>query len=240
MIEGKKILLVEDDIALATWIVESLIENQLCVEHVARGDLVLSALSSFQPDLVILDVMLPGINGIEVCHQIRQTSAVPILFLTARADEFDEVLGLEAGADDYVIKPVRPRALLARLSALLKRVQPPAIDTTNLVYGALELDQCAKRVIYCGNEISLSTNLFDFLWFLARHAGEVVDRDRVFQNLKGREYDGMDRRFDVMLSTLRKLFNDDSQQPKKLKTVWGKGYLFVADAWQVESFPDEV
>lgn len=231
MIDGKKILLVEDDIALATWIVESLTENNLRVEHVSRGDLALAALQSFQPDLVILDVMLPGMNGIEVCHQLRQTSAVPILFLTARADEFDEVVGLEAGADDYVIKPVRPRALLARISALLKRVQPAVVETTSLEYGALALDQSAKRAIYRGNEVPLSTNLFDFLWFLARHAGEVVDRELVFQSLKGREYDGMDRRFDVMLSTLRKLFNDDSQQPKKLKTVWGKGYLFVADAW---------
>jgi DNA-binding response OmpR family regulator len=225
------ILLVEDDLTLGTWVSEYLTEQGFNVEHVERGDLVIKALKTFSADLVLLDVMLPGLNGIEVCRLIREQSQMPIIMLTARADEFDEVIGLEAGANDYVIKPVRPRALLARISSALKNNTQPLQQVTEIKHGDLEINETAKRVIYKGEEIDLSTSLFSFLVFLATHAGEVVDRDSVFIALKGREYDGQDRRFDVMLSTLRKVFNDDPQKPKKFKTVWGKGYLFVADAW---------
>ncbi len=225
------ILLVEDDMTLADWVCEYLRDQDYVVTHVERGDKVMTAFETCSPDLVLLDVMLPGINGIEVCHLIREKSALPIIMLTARADEFDEVIGLEAGANDYVIKPVRPRALLARINnALSQRIAQPQ-ETKQLIFGDLCLDQESNRVVYQDKEIELSTNLFAFMWFLASQAGEVVDRDSVFKALKGREYDGLDRRFDVMLSTLRKLFNDDPQNPKKFKTVWGKGYLFVADAW---------
>ena len=154
--------------------------------------------------------------------------------LTARADEFDEVIGLEAGANDYVIKPVRPRALLARISGALKQTTPVVPTSSDIQHGGLLINIEANRVTYQDVEIELSTSLFAFLCFLANHAGEVVDRDTVFKALKNREYDGQDRRFDVMLSTLRKIFNDDPQKPKKFKTVWGKGYLFVADAWDDE------
>lgn len=233
MSDAIKILLVEDDLTLADWVKEYLEEQSFLVEHVARGDKVIECLSNFTPDLVLLDVMLPGINGIEVCRLIRQQSSLPIIMLTARADEFDEVIGLEAGANDYVIKPVRPRALLARINAMLKHTPAPtnAKNQNEITLGNLHINVEASRVMFNNQEIELSTSLFSFLWFLATHAGEVVDRDSVFKALKGREYDGQDRRFDVMLSTLRKIFNDDPQSPKKFKTVWGKGYLFVADAW---------
>lgn len=227
-----KILLVEDDLTLADWVIEYLQEQNFTVEHVARGDLVSDKLASFEPDLVLLDVMLPGLNGIEVCRLIREKSNLPIIMLTARADEFDEVIGLEAGANDYVIKPVRPRALLARINSALKNQVAPAQNANEISFGQLHINGEANRVTYHGKEVELSTSLFAFLCFLASHAGEVVDRDSVFLALKGREYDGQDRRFDVMLSTLRKIFNDDPQSPKKFKTVWGKGYLFVADAWE--------
>ncbi|WDD98500.1 response regulator transcription factor [Thalassomonas actiniarum] len=232
MTENIKILLVEDDVSLASWISEYLLEQEFQVKHVERGDQVMAALTDFPADLVLLDVMLPGLNGIEVCRLIREKSAIPIIMLTARADEFDEVIGLEAGANDYVIKPVRPRALLARIKSALRTRVVETEPSNKLVHGDLVIYQDAKRVIYQGEEIELSTNLFAFLWFLASHAGEVIDRDTVFKALKGREYDGLDRRFDVMLSSLRKVFHDDPQKPKKFKTIWGKGYLFVADAWQ--------
>ncbi len=225
------ILLVEDDITLANWVSEYLTEQGFNVKHIDRGDRVMNALNMFTADIVLLDVMLPGLNGIEVCRLIRESSQIPIIMLTARADEFDEVIGLEAGANDYVIKPVRPRALLARISSALKNNTLATSQVTEIKYGDLEINETAKRVIYKGEEIELSTSLFAFLLYLAMHAGKVVSRDSVFIALKGREYDGQDRRFDVMLSTLRKIFNDDPQKPKKFKTVWGKGYLFVADAW---------
>jgi len=231
MAEQQHILLVEDDLTLADWIIEYLQEQHFIVEHVARGDLVLTKLASFPADLVLLDVMLPGINGIEVCRLIREKSQLPIIMLTARADEYDEVIGLEAGANDYIIKPVRPRVLLARMNSILKHNSQPESTQNEIILGDLHINKDASRVTFQEEEIELSTSLFSFLWFLASHAGEVVDRDSVFKALKNREYDGQDRRFDVMLSTLRKIFNDDPQSPKKFKTVWGKGYLFVADAW---------
>ncbi|MFT5757873.1 MAG: two-component system OmpR family response regulator [Alteromonadaceae bacterium] len=226
-----KVLLVEDDITLADWVAEYLTEQGFNVKHVDRGDMVITALQAFQPEIVLLDVMLPGLNGIEVCRLIRQDSLIPIIMLTARADEFDEVIGLEAGANDYVIKPVRPRALLARITSALKTSQPNQKTQKEIIHGQLTINEEAKRVTYQGVEIELSTSLFSFLLFLAINAGTVVDRDTVFKALKSREYDGQDRRFDVMLSTLRKIFKDDPQKPQKFKTVWGKGYLFVADAW---------
>lgn len=231
MTSAHKILLVEDDLTLADWVIEYLQEQNFIVEHVARGDLVSEKMAVFSPDLVLLDVMLPGLNGIEVCRLLRQDSHIPIIMLTARSDEFDEVIGLEAGANDYVIKPVRPRALLARINSALKNKTTPPQNSHEITLGQLSINSEASRVTFRGEEIELSTSLFAFLWFLANHAGEVVDRDTVFKALKNREYDGQDRRFDVMLSTLRKIFNDDPQSPKKFKTVWGKGYLFVADAW---------
>jgi DNA-binding response OmpR family regulator len=238
MTESKRILLVEDDMTLADWVKEYLTDQHFTVYHCARGDEVLAAVTEFQPDLILLDVMLPGLNGIEVCRQVRQNQQTPIIMLTARADEFDEVIGLEAGANDYVIKPVRPRALLARITGALKQTITPEIVSSDIQHGELLINIEANRVTYQGIEVELSTSLFAFLCFLANHAGEVVDRDSVFKALKGREYDGQDRRFDVMLSTLRKIFNDDPQKPQKFKTVWGKGYLFVADAWSINSASD--
>lgn len=235
MNEAKRILLVEDDITLGDWVVEYLTEQGFTVQHCTRGDEVMAYVKRFDPELVLLDVMLPGLNGIEVCRQIRQKLQTPIIMLTARADEFDEVIGLEAGANDYVIKPVRPRALLARITGALKQTTVVNETVSDIVHGELHINIGANRVTYQGKEIELSTSLFAFLCFLASHAGEVIDRDTVFKALKNREYDGQDRRFDVMLSTLRKIFNDDPQKPRKFKTVWGKGYLFVADAWTLDA-----
>ncbi|WP_286233504.1 response regulator [Thalassotalea sediminis] len=231
MLNSQKILLVEDDLSLADWVKEYLEEQGFHVKHVARGDEVADEFIRYAPDVVLLDIMLPALSGIEVCRLLRQQSNVPIIMLTARADEFDEVIGFEAGANDYVIKPVRPRALLARIHSALKHQPTEVKDVSAIKLGKLHINGEANRVTYKGEEVELSTSLFAFLWYLASHAGEVVDRDSVFKTLKGREYDGQDRRFDVMLSTLRKIFNDDPQSPKKFKTVWGKGYLFVADAW---------
>ena len=232
--ENKRILLVEDDLPLADWIIEYLTNQDFTLKHVSRGDLVYQALSEFNADLILLDVMLPKLNGIEVCRLVRETHNIPIIMLTARADEYDEVIGLEAGANDYVTKPVRPRALLARINLLLKSNQTIESQPLELKFGDLLINKTAKRVIYENKEVELSTNLYNFLLFLAENAGTVVDREQVFNTLKGREYDGQDRRFDVMLSNLRKRFNDDPQKPQKFKTIWGKGYLFVADAWSGE------
>lgn len=229
-----KILLVEDDVSLAQWVQEYLQQHGYQLFHILRGDEAIDAFEKHQPDIVLLDVMLPGMDGIQVCRELRALTHVPIIMLTARSDELDEVIGLEVGANDYVAKPVRPRAMLARIKGFLRnhQVGQKAESEVNcLTFGKLDLDAKAKRVTFKGKEISLSSSEFDFLWFLACHAGESVNREEVFQALKGREYDGQDRRFDLMISGLRKKFDDDPQSPQKIKTVWGKGYLFVADSW---------
>lgn len=227
------ILLVEDDESLAQWVSEYLTEQGFNVTHIARGDEVEAVVKQQDFALVLLDLMLPGMDGVEVCRRLRAFSQVPIIMLTAKSDEFDEVIGLEVGANDYVIKPVRPRALLARIKTLLRSTTPaePVANEQQLNFGVFAIDNSSKSVSYRGQELELSTNLFELLWLLASNAGTVISRDTVFQTLKGREYDGLDRRFDVMISTLRKKLDDNPQKPKKIKTVWSQGYLFVADAW---------
>lgn len=232
MSDYARILHVEDDLSLAQWVSEYLQGHGFCVDHLARGDGVIEQVKKQHYDLILLDVMLPGMDGIEVCRALRTFCKIPIIMMTARADEFDEVIGLEVGANDYVIKPVRPRALLARIKSTIRHSEPPATHIQDaLTFGKLSINGQAKRVIYQGKDIELSTSLFSLLWLLASNAGVVLDRDAVFKQLRGREYDGVDRRFDVMVSTLRKLFDDNPQHPRRIKTIWGKGYLFVADTW---------
>lgn len=227
-----RILHVEDDLSLAQWVMEYLQTHGFTVDHVARGDLVVEKVKKHSYDLILLDVMLPGMDGIEVCRAVRRFSTTPIIMMTAKADEFDEVIGLEVGANDYVIKPVRPRALLARIKSVIRHSDTPTTkQKVELTFGQLVINGDFKRVTYQGNNVELSTSLFSLLWLLASNAGTVLERDVVFKELRGREYDGLDRRFDVMISTLRKIFDDNPQQPKRIKTIWGKGYLFVADTW---------
>ncbi len=226
------LLLVEDDVSLAGWIQEFLEQKGYKTIHVSRGDAVMDSLKNNPVDLVLLDVMLPGMNGMDVCKAIRRDYTMPILMLTAQGEEMDEILGLEAGANDYIIKPVRPRVLLARVQAALRNSQSenPQSDQ-QLQFGQLVIYRDSYRVTLADDTVPLSTAEFDLLWYLAGRAGQICSRDDVFIALKGRPHDGMDRRFDVMVSTLRKKLNDDSANPSRIKTVWGKGYLFVADAW---------
>jgi len=229
------ILLVEDDLSLANWIADYLQQKGYQVIHHQRGDTVLTAMPKLQVDLVLLDLMLPGINGLELCRLLRQHYQLPILMLTAQGEEMDEVLGLQLGATDYLIKPVRPRVLLARIEAALRHRLPATTAAeqpiSSLLFGTLEICAKAQRVRLRGEEVAVTSAEFSLLWFLATHAGQICSRDQVFLALKGREHDGLDRRFDVMISVLRKKLGDDANNPKRIKTVWGKGYLFVADGW---------
>ena len=227
-----EILLVEDDIALAQWVKDFLEIEGFSVTHLSDGLNVAATISIGEYDLLLLDLMLPGINGIDICKQVRELSQIPIIMVTARADEIDEVIGLEVGANDYITKPVKPRVLLARIKSALRiaSMLKPS-DSNALVFGGLEIHKASKRVILNGKDVTLTTGVFDFLCLLAENAGEVVSREKVFQELKSREYDGLDRRFDVMVSSLRKLLDDNIEDKERIKTVWGKGYLFVPDAW---------
>ena len=236
-----RILLVEDDERLAELTAEYLTKNDLQVAIEPRGDTAEARIVAEQPDLVILDVMLPGKDGFEVCRAIREKYKGVILMLTARDEDLDQILGLELGADDYIAKPVQPRLLLARIKALLRRspvAANPADDgsdpdqVTRLAFGSFSISQ-ATRSTYLGSDaIDLTTAEFDLLWLLARHAGSILSRDDLLQQLRGIGFDGLDRSIDARISRLRRKLGDDPENPTRIKTVRGKGYLFSKHDWQ--------
>lgn len=231
-----RVLLVEDDIQLAGLVQEYLqrYEFEVHLEH--RGDRATERVSSLKPDILVLDLNLPGKDGLEICREIRSDFSGPIAMFTARDEDVDEVVGLELGADDYLTKPVEPRVLLARLRSLLRRYR--AIGSTasdaqgdQLVFGKLQIDARGRTLSLNGETIELSTGEFDLLWLLASTAGQVVDRDSALKTLRGFAYDGLDRSVDIGISRLRRKLNDNAHRPFRIKTVRGRGYLFVPDAW---------
>ena len=229
------LLLVEDDGALAELIASYLQRNDFTVRVIARGDQVMEAVHRERPDLVVLDLMLPGLDGLQVCRQLRQTSqSLPILMLTARDDSHDQVLGLEMGADDYVTKPCEPRVLLARIRTLLRRstINEPRLDSDLIQVGGLGIDLAERTVTWRGEAVELSSGEYNLLVVLARNAGTVLSRDRILQQLRGIEFNGTDRSVDVAISKLRRKFDDHAGEARKIKTVWGKGYLFSRVEWE--------
>jgi len=226
------ILLVEDDLRLSELVSRYLENNGYRLATVARGDVVVERVRREVPDLVILDLGLPGKDGFSICQQLRPNYANPILILTARDNDFDQVLGLEFGADDYVIKPVEPRVLLARIKALLRRSRAPSrLEQKSLRFGGLLIDTIGRAVSLNGEIVALSSAEFDLLAHLAAHAGEIQSRATLFQHLYGREYDGIDRMLDVRISHLRKKLGEDADVSERIKTIWGQGYLFVPSGW---------
>ena len=226
------LVLVEDDAKLSLWIKEFLEQQEIQVSIADRGDTAVDIIRDLNPDLVLLDIMLPGKDGYQVCREVREFYQQPILILTANDEELDEILGLEMGADDFVAKPVRPRVLLARIKALLRRAGPAEEKPQDqLKFGSLLIDASAKSVKLDNDSVTISSTEFELLWVLANHAGEVMSRNELVQQLRGFDYDGFDRTIDVRISRLRKKLRDNTQEPEKIKTVWGKGYLFVPGAW---------
>jgi two-component system OmpR family response regulator len=231
-----RILLVEDDERLAGLTAEYLSRNDFTVAIEGRGDTAEHRIISEQPDLVILDIMLPGKDGFEVCRAVRPSYRGVILMLTARDEDFDQILGLEMGADDYIAKPVQPRVLLARIKALLRRMPGGNGDTASgsaeeKVFGQFRISQATRTATLAGQPIDLTTAEFDLLWLLASHAGNVLSRDDLLQELRGIGFDGLDRSIDARISRLRKKLNDDPDNPTRIKTVRGKGYLFSKHDW---------
>lgn len=226
-----RILLVEDDLRLSELVRTYLQGNGFQVTTEDRGDRVVSRVQREQPDLIVLDLGLPGQSGFTVCKELRAVNRIPILILTARNSDIDHVLSLELGADDFVIKPVEPRVLVARIHALLRRSKaPPVVEHRKLHFGSLSIDTAARAVTVNGQDVSLSSNEFDLLVYLATHPEEMQSREKLYQQLYKRDYDGVDRTLDVRISHLRKKLGDTGD-PEKIKTVWGHGYLFVPGAW---------
>jgi len=230
------IFLVEDDESLAALVKEYFELQGFSVSVEGRGDLATQRILDAKPDAVILDLMLPGMNGLDVCRQLRGHSNVPVLMLTARTDEIDQIVGLEVGADDYICKPVQPRLLLARVNAILRRVQqeePAAKGNVHEVFqfGALDINRSKREVQLDGELVELTTSEMELLCQFALNADQVLTRDQLLNNLRGFGYDGLDRTIDMLVSRLRKKLQDNAAKPFRIKTVWKKGYLFVSDAW---------
>lgn len=229
--EKERIVIVEDDAKLAALIGEFLQSQGLTIELVDDGSKAVERILADPPALVVLDLMLPGDDGLSVCRKLRERGFVrPILMLTARSDDQDHIKGLELGADDFVNKPVRPQVLLARIRALLRRVETetPERAPNRLSFGALVIDHTRREAWLKEQLIDLTGAEFDLLWLLASNAGRILSREETFAALRGIEYDGQDRSIDVRISRIRPKIGDDPEMPRLIKTVRSKGYLFVA------------
>ena len=229
------IFLVEDDESLASLVKEYFELQGFTVTIEGRGDLATQRILDSEPDAVILDLMLPGMNGLDVCRQLRSHSNVPVLMLTARTDEIDQIVGLEVGADDYICKPAQPRLLLARVNAILRRTQNETSANNSspelFKFGELTVNKSKREVHLAGEMVELTTSEMELLCQFSVNADKILTRDELLNNLRGFGYDGLDRTIDMLVSRLRKKLGDNAAKPFRIKTVWKKGYLFVSDAW---------
>jgi DNA-binding response OmpR family regulator len=221
-----RILLIEDDIRLAEMVSEYLGEAGFRVAVAAAGRAGLERLTREPYDALVLDLMLPDMDGLEVCRQLRAKSDIPVLMLTARGEAMDRVVGLEIGADDYLAKPFEPRELLARLRAILRRRQPGG-PTNVLRFGRLEIDCDARVVRVDGAERSLTGHQFTLLVALAEKAGRVLSRNALMDLITGEALEAFDRSIDVHISRIRAVIEDAPKRPRRILTVRGAGYVFA-------------
>jgi two-component system, OmpR family, response regulator len=226
---GLRVLCIDDDVRLFELLAAYLGPNGVSLTHAPDGAKGLAALGADVFDAVLLDVMMPGMDGLTVCRRIRETSGVPILMLTARGDEADRVVELELGADDYIPKPFSPRELLARLRAVLRRVQPTA-EAKQIVVGRLSIDVEARQVRVGAAAAELTGLEFDILLALARRPGRVVPRETLLGEAGRQDVTVSDRTVDVHVSHLRRKLGDDSKTPRLIKTVRGVGYVLSPEA----------
>ena len=224
--------MIEDDARLAQMVGEYLGQSGFAVHHAGDGHGGLLALQASPPDLVILDLMLPDMDGLEVCRRIRSMpgalAQIPVLMLTAKGDPMDRIIGLEIGADDYLPKPIEPRELLARIRAVLRR-RGEGLPQVNkqLRFGTLEIDRDARTVNVAGQVCDLTSYQFDLLVALAERAGRVLTRDQIMEAVRGRELDAFDRSIDVHMGRIRAAIELDAKDPKRILTVRGVGYVFA-------------
>ncbi|HEX2430207.1 MAG TPA: response regulator transcription factor [Aestuariivirgaceae bacterium] len=220
-----RILLIEDDGRLAEMVSDYLGQSGFRVSRAANGAAGLQMQASDSFDIVVLDLMLPDMDGIDVCRQLRQRGSIPILMLTARGDAMDRVIGLEMGADDYLPKPFEPRELLARLRAILRRGR--AVPESILRFGRLEIDCNAREVRLDGEPRPLTSHQFGLLLALARRAGRVMTREALMDIMKNEPLEAFDRSIDVHISRIRAAIEDDHKRPRRVITIRGVGYVFA-------------
>ena len=224
----ERILLVEDDSRLAEMLSEYLGQAGFGVTIAPRGAVALERLSGANYDAVVLDLMLPDMDGLEVCRQLRTRDDTPVLMLTARGDAIDRIVGLELGADDYLPKPFEPRELLARLRAIIRRrARGTATDEPVLRFGRLEIDTAARAVRLDGELCELTAYQFDLLAALARNAGRVLSREILMDLVKGKELEAFDRSIDTHVSRIRAAIEDSPKKPRRIITVRAAGYVFA-------------
>jgi DNA-binding response OmpR family regulator len=227
-----QILMIEDDERLAKMVGDYLRQSGFACAHAGDGAQGLHAVQHTSPDLVILDLMLPDMDGLQVCQKIRQLSGAqaqtPVLMLTAKGDPMDRIIGLELGADDYLPKPFEPRELLARIRAILRRkTDLGAHSHTHLQFGSLEIDRDARAVSVKGKACDLTSYQFDLLVAMAERAGRVLTRDQIMAAVRGRELEAFDRSIDVHMGRIRMAIEDDHKVPERILTVRGVGYVFA-------------
>ncbi len=230
----QQLLMIEDDTRLATMVGEYLRQSGYGFTHAADGAKGLEALQSCKPDLVILDLMLPDMDGLEVCRRIKgggsDSARTAVLMLTAKGDPMDRIVGLEIGADDYLPKPFEPRELLARIRAVLRRGGENASTAGSqpaMRFGSLEIDRDARSVTVSGKACELTSYQFDLLVALAERAGRVLSRDQIMETVRGRELEAFDRSIDVHMGRIRSAIELDPKDPKRILTVRGVGYVFA-------------
>lgn len=231
------LLFAEDDVALASLIKDYLERNDFKVTLVHDGADVLQAVENEQPELVLLDIMLPNVDGLTICQQLRATFDKPIMLFTANDSEIKHILGLDLGANDYIVKTTPPSVLLARIRSQLRQhsTQAANIDTqltrTQINIGELHIDKNSRTVHIGEYGVQLSSTDFDMLWLLASNAGEILSRDQLLRATRNIDYDGLDRSIDIAISRLRKKLFDDAVEPVRIKTIRNKGYLLSPSGW---------
>ncbi len=228
----QQLLMIEDDTRLAGMVSDYLGQNGFGVAHAPAAQTGLARLQNSHVDLVILDLMLPDMDGLQVCQRIRALPGaqgqLPVLMLTAKGDPMDRIIGLEMGADDYLPKPFEPRELLARIKAILRRkVSGPEASAQTLQFGSLEIDRDARRVTVAGQVCDLTSYQYDLLVALAERAGRVLTRDQIMEAVRGRELEAFDRSIDVHMGRIRAAIEADAKDPQRILTVRGVGYVFA-------------
>lgn len=222
-----RIFLIDDDAKLAMLLRAYFSRFDLELESALDGDSGLKKMAAFDPDLVILDVMLPGRDGFELCREIRKTSSVPIIMLTARGDLTDRVVGLEVGADDYVPKPFEPRELVARIQTIMRRVSRNASNAGVAEHGPLQVDFDRREARLNGRLLDLTAMEFNLLQLLSAEPGKVHNRDQILSELRGIEPNIFSRSVDINISRLRQKLDDDPSSPRFIRTIRGAGYVFL-------------
>ncbi len=233
---GNRVLIIDDDEKLCKLLKEYLKNNGFHAVCLGDGSAALQTLSADPPDIVILDVMLPGKDGLEVLKEIRRDHSVPVIMLTAKGEETDRIVGLELGADDYLAKPFNPRELLARMKAVLRRVvhagdrSADRKDDLLVRAGGIVLNRAKQTVVVEGSELDLSTAEYRILEVFMRHPNTVLSRDQLMTLARGKDFTAFDRSIDVHISKLRTKVERDPRAPGRIKTIWGTGYMFVDEA----------